>query len=652
MTAEDDAYRAAEALIAKAKADGADRLSLDTPETRALTRLPPEIAHLLKLQNLDLQNTQITDLTPLIPLNGLRRLSLSNTPITDLRPVVPLTGLGTLFLGNTRITDFTPLAAMTGLRALYLANTQITDLLPLTALVGLGTLSLDNTQIIDFTPLTALNRLSALSLANTQITDLTPLAALTPLLELSLANTPITDLTPLIPLTGLSRLHLGNTPIADLTPVTALVKLRALFLTSTKITDLTPLTALTGLRELYLDNTQITDLTPLTALSRLGTLSLDNTQIKDLTPLTALNELRTHFLDDTPIIDFRPLSELTRWDVAPFPSGLSFQDTLATRADPRIAEIAAIEDPAIRARELFAYLETWVPPGEAGRNIEAVLQGPILSDSLTDVTKPVDRFEATSLTDTAERPIDDRHGQLLQTVQLAAHLLGRAEVQNRIGRDVAESFAEYARFAEVTPTNPRVLNYLANSVRAALLDVDTAIALDGFDKGRISGFLTEHDSLIRDYYPAALSGPKFEAETDPEVLVRELFPKLASARDILRKADQDGLFAPSVSDALEMLYRRAEGAKRRYLTSGDPGEKAQAAKELQRISVLVTAYIGRINARVTQWINKQVQKAKEDPVDGMLRGAGLLEIAQGVVSSLKPVFDFLWTLIGNLPLPF
>jgi hypothetical protein len=335
-------------------------------------------------------------------------------------------------------------------------------------------------------------------------------------------------------------------------------------------------------------------------------------------------------------------------------SGLTFTETAATRADTRIAEIAEIPKPDARARELFAYLENWVPPGaqRADKDFEAALRGPILSDSLTDVTRPVERFEATTLVDHPERPFDQRHSELLATLQFAAARLAKTDTQNRIGRDIAESLREYAAFSAQEPINPRVMNYLANSVRAAISDAELAASLDAFDTGLIAGFLAENDSLIREYYPRAIDGPQYDSETNLETLVQGLFPRLGAAKDILRKADADGLFAPSVSDALEMLERRAEGAKRKLLTSSDPKEMEIAEKELRRTTVLVTAYLGRINVRLTQFVNKQVKKFGEDPVDGTLRLSGLVEIAQGVISTLKPIFDALWEMIGNLPLPF
>jgi len=116
--------------------------------------------------------------------------------------------------------------------------------------------------------------------------------------------------------------------------------LRLLDMSDTRITDLQPLTALTGLTTLYLHKTPITDLQPLTALTGLTRLSLTNTRIRDLRPLRNLRGLVEN----------------------PGQGGLRFTDTPATRTDPRIAEIAEIDVPATRARELFGYLETWVPP--------------------------------------------------------------------------------------------------------------------------------------------------------------------------------------------------------------------------------------------------------------------------------------------------
>lgn len=107
-----------------------------------------------------------------------------------------------------------------------------------------------------------------------------------------------------------------------------------------------------------------------------------------------------------------------------------------------------------------------------------------------------------------------------------------------------------------------------------------------------------------------------------------------------------------VSDALEMLNRRVEGARKRLATSTDPKEREQAVADLRRNSVLVTAYLGRIKGRLLRWTQKQVGHAKENPATTGAVFATLYPVAAGVIAALTPIFEALWRLIGNLPLPF
>ena len=117
------------------------------------------------------------------------------------------------------------------------------------------------------------------------------------------------------------------------------------------------------------------------------------------------------------------------------------------------------------------------------------------------------------------------------------------------------------------------------------------------------------------------------------------------------EADQNGLFAPSVSDALEMMHRRAEGARRKIVT-GDAEEAEAGTTDLRRTAVLVTAYLGRIKGRLTQWVNKQLAYARDNPATAAVTSAAFVTLAQQMIASVTPVFNALWKLIGNLPLPF
>ena len=77
---------------------------------------------------LDLENTNISDLTPLQGM-PLKWLYLNNTKVSDLTPLkgMPLKWLN---LNDTKVSDLTPLKGMP-LERLYLDNTNVSDLTPL-----------------------------------------------------------------------------------------------------------------------------------------------------------------------------------------------------------------------------------------------------------------------------------------------------------------------------------------------------------------------------------------------------------------------------------------------------------------------------------------------------------------------------------------
>lgn len=340
MSAAEDAYKAAEAAIAEAKRTGADALGFGGEAFRALEALPPGIGELDALRTLDLGKTQVGDLAPLQGLTGLQNLLLDDTQVSDLAPLRELTGLEYLSLNGTQVSDLDPLQGLKGLKALLLGNTPVSDLALLPGLTGLKTLSLTNTQVSDLAPLRELTGLEYLSLDRTQVRDLDPLKGLK----------------------GLSILSLDDTQVRNLDPLRELTGLQALWLSGTQVSDLEPLGDLTGLRTLSLHTTQVSDLELLRELTGLQTLWLFDTQVRDLNPLKGMTELQTLALSHTQVLDLRPIIGLRKLADEPDYVGLTFKGCPAT-ADPKIAEIAEIEDDAARAKALFELLDAgWEPP--------------------------------------------------------------------------------------------------------------------------------------------------------------------------------------------------------------------------------------------------------------------------------------------------
>ena len=73
------------------------------------------------------------------------------------------------------LSDLTPLASLTGLKELYLVSNGISDISPLRGSTGLTRVNLEGNNIVDISPLAALTNLTWLNVARNQISNLSPL---------------------------------------------------------------------------------------------------------------------------------------------------------------------------------------------------------------------------------------------------------------------------------------------------------------------------------------------------------------------------------------------------------------------------------------------------------------------------------------------
>ncbi|WP_375174154.1 leucine-rich repeat domain-containing protein [Pseudooceanicola sp.] len=271
---------------------------------------------------------------------------------------------------------------LTALRSLRLDDTQVSDIGPIRGLTALESLTLDNTQVFDIDPVRQMSSLAYLGLSNTQVSDINPIRALTALAILTLDQTPIFDIDPIRGLTALEALYLDNTQVSDIDPIRNLISLRSLFLSMTQVSDLDPLRGLTKLETLTFRISQVSDIEPIRGLTALEYLALDNTQVSDIDPIRGLTALEYLDLDNTPVSDLRPLKGIVRLADAPDHGGLTFKGIAATRHDPKLAEIAEIEDNAERARTLFGYLKDWEPPKSGNFDPDPLAPVDLIDDRL------------------------------------------------------------------------------------------------------------------------------------------------------------------------------------------------------------------------------------------------------------------------------
>ena len=246
---------------------------------------------------LDLSSRNLTDVSALAGLTGLRELDLSGNAVADLWPLADLTDLQVLDLSGNQIADLSALAGLTGLQVLDLSGNQIADLWPLADLTGLRELDLRHNAVADPWPLGYLTGLQALDLSGNQLEDLSALAGLTALTRLNLVDNAVADLWPLADLTGLQVLLLDRNQITDVGPLSPLAGLVNLGLSGNRIADLWPLAGLDQLRRLDLSGNAVADVSALGDVSGLVWLRLLGNPVSNALPLGRLAQLRWLWLD-------------------------------------------------------------------------------------------------------------------------------------------------------------------------------------------------------------------------------------------------------------------------------------------------------------------------------------------------------------------
>ena len=161
----------------------------DTPEFKFIQT--HGIKNLLGLENavnlekLDLNENEISDLSPIAKLNKLTKLSLIRNRISDLQQLSELTNLEYLDLYANKIEDISPLAKLTNLKHLDLHNNNDQTGDPVHPTISGG--------IKDISVVKNLTKLEMLSLGSNNISDITPIKNLTNIKDLVLGGNHISD---------------------------------------------------------------------------------------------------------------------------------------------------------------------------------------------------------------------------------------------------------------------------------------------------------------------------------------------------------------------------------------------------------------------------------------------------------------------------
>lgn len=122
---------------------------------------------------------------------------------------------GVLHLFHSELSDISLLTSLSGIRHLYLFGNDVTDISVLAELKDLEILQVGHNNISDASPLAGLTDLTVLSLSKNSIRDITPLRDLTNLQVLTLTGNGITDYSSLEKLVKLRYLAVGDSRYSE-----------------------------------------------------------------------------------------------------------------------------------------------------------------------------------------------------------------------------------------------------------------------------------------------------------------------------------------------------------------------------------------------------------------------------------------------------
>jgi Leucine-rich repeat (LRR) protein len=171
------------------------------------------LQHCHSLLDIDLENNEIADCSPLRELKLVQKITLSGNKIETIEPLKELTSLQYLDVSRNKIKDLEPIRAMRNLRSLYFEENQIRSLAPLEQCKKLWSVYGSKNPIENFLPLSTLPNVDTLQLNQTGLADLSRIGLFgsafeegrTKLKNLELRDNQITDLSLLVEMGGANK---------------------------------------------------------------------------------------------------------------------------------------------------------------------------------------------------------------------------------------------------------------------------------------------------------------------------------------------------------------------------------------------------------------------------------------------------------------
>lgn len=272
------------------------------------------------VEELDLSNLGITDISALSGCRNLKRLDLTGNKISNLSPLMDIPGLTTLCIKDNLVTDLRPLLALTTLESINAEGNGISSTVPLGSLLGLKELHLAGNPITDYSGLAKLSGLETLGLEDTglQDEDLEYLKGLTGLKLLTIYENPALGgeavdalwasigscyiehdtLVYSIEIGGekiredVTELDLSNRGLTDISALSLFKNLESINLRGNNLEDISALQWTKGIKELDLACNNLSDATVIAFLTQLEILDVSGNKLSSVAAFQMLKNLK------------------------------------------------------------------------------------------------------------------------------------------------------------------------------------------------------------------------------------------------------------------------------------------------------------------------------------------------------------------------
>ncbi|MBS9804919.1 leucine-rich repeat domain-containing protein [Bacillus toyonensis] len=198
------------------------------------------LEYMTNLEKLTLRESNVTDISAISKLRGLKYVDLTSNPIENIHPIGQLENINMLFFRDNKISDLTPLSKMKKIKTLDLIGNNIKDIQSLFTLSTMKQLYLANNQISDLTGIDRLNNVELLWIGNNKLNNVESISKMSNLTELEIADSEIKDISPLSKLGKLQVLNLEENYISDISPLSTLTNLHEINLGANEIFDVRP----------------------------------------------------------------------------------------------------------------------------------------------------------------------------------------------------------------------------------------------------------------------------------------------------------------------------------------------------------------------------------------------------------------------------